>query len=305
MATGIDAAIVMQFDDQLQHAFQQQVPRLRAYVRTRQNVTGNQAQFQVLGASAALNITGQRHARTQWVDPQNTARWAPKNDFNHPVMLDWAEQQEILVDLEQGYAMNGAMAMARAADQLIIDASIGTAGTGANGTGTDTFSLAAVSSDGLTGGLVANASAGLTVAKVRTVRGAFLAREVGLDDMMNRVQDAFVWVVSGVAMKQLMSETEAISHDFVSASPLEEGYIYRFMGFTFIVSALLSTVASMRRTLAWHKQAMGHAIWKERDLTVDRLPEHNNSTGIQYMMSQGSVRIQNAGVLAIDVDETK
>lgn len=305
MASGIDAALVLAFDDQLQYAFQQQMPRLRQYVRVRTNVIGIQASFDVLGASEADDITGRRHAMTQWLDPQNTRRWAPKRDLNHPVLLDWNEPMEILIDLEQGYAMNGAMAMARAADRLILESAIGVANEGATGTTTSAFDTTALSADGLTGGLVVNGATGLTVSKVRAVRGAFMAREVGMDDIMNRTPDAFVWPVSGVAMRQLMAETEAISSDFVNSRPMEDGFIYRFMGFMFVVTSLLSTVASMRRTIAWHKQAMGYALWKERDLTVDRIPTMNNATGIQYLMSHGSVRIQSTGVIAVDIDETK
>lgn len=305
MATGIDAAIVMQFDDQLMYAYQQKVPRLRQYVRTKSNIVGNQVQFEILGTSRAGNITGQRHARTQWLDPQSSARWAVKQDFAHPVMLDWAEQQEILVDLNAGYAMNGAMAMAREGDQIILDAATGIAATGPVGAGTSAFDTTAVSSDGTTGGLIAHGGAGLTEGKMRQVRGAFLAREVGVDDLNMGIRDAFIGVVSGKAMAQLLGEGTVVSRDYVSGQPLEDGFVAYWMGFRLVVSNLLATVSSMKRTLWWHRSAMGHAVWAERQITVDRLPEHNNSTGIQVMMSQGAVRVLDAGVIAVDVDESK
>ena len=306
MATSIDNAIVMQFSDQFDHAFQQRVPRLRRYVRMRTGVVGNQTQFNIMGESSMVEITGQRHSLTPWIDIASQSRWASKRDFNHPVMLDWADKPEVLIDLEQGYAMAGAMAAARTADGIIHSAVTGTAYSGVNGATPVTFDTTAITSagaqQGAVGNLVAAGGTGLTVAKVRTVRAIFDAREVGVDDYNAGVRDAFVWIVNAGAMQQLMSETTATSGDFVSDKPLTEGTIHHFMGFDFyIYNGLANTTGTTFRTLVWHRMAMGFAIWRERDLFVDRLPEHNNSTGVSYMMSMGAVRIQDKGVLAVDV----
>lgn len=305
MPTGIDAAIVQQYSDQFDYAFQQKVPRLRRHVRTRSGVIGNQTGFDVLGQSEMVPITGQRHALTTWIDPQNYRRWAVKQDFNHPVMLDWQDRPEILIDLEQGYAMNGAMAAARTADNIIITSITATANQGANGTATSAFNTATITpatAAGTLGNVLAAGGTGLTVSKVRQARGIFDEREVGLDDRMNGVRDAFVWPVKGAAMQQLLSETEAINKDYVQDSPLTEGTIIYFMGFTFVIyNNLQNTTGTTYRTLVWHKEAVGFAIWRERDLFVDRLPEHNNATGVQYMCSMGAVRVQDKGVLAVDV----
>jgi hypothetical protein len=60
-----------------------------------------------------------------------------------------------------------------------------------------------------------------------------------------------------------------------------------------------------RLNLAWHKNAVGFARWGgSRMITVDRLPEHHNATGVIIQEHMGSVRIQNNGVLAIECDET-
>jgi hypothetical protein len=306
MATPIDNAIVMQFSDQFDHAFQQRVPRLRRYTRLRTGVVGNQTQFNIMGESSMVEITGMRHSLTPWIDIASQSRWASKRDFNHPVMLDWADKPEVLIDLEQGYAMAGAMAAARTADTIILGAVTGTAYSGVNGATANAFNTSAITISGAqagtAGNLVAAGGTGLTVAKVRTVRGIFDAREVGVDDYNAGVRNAFVWVVNAGAMQQLMSETTATSGDFVADKPLTEGSVHHFMGFDFVIhNGLTNTTGTTYRTVVWHRLAMGFALWRERDLFVDRLPEHNNSTGVSYMMSMGAVRIHDKGVLAVDV----
>lgn len=215
----------------------------------------------------------------------------------------WADRPEILIDLESGYAQNGAMAAARKSDELIIAAVTGTAYQGQTGTTASAFNttnITPATAATTAGNLLAAGGTGLTMAKLRQARGILDAREVGIDDIGDR--NAFVWVVNAGAMQQLLAETEAISKDYVNETPLTEGRVIYLMGFAFVISNQLeNTTGTTFRTLVWHRNAMGFAIWRDRELFVDRLPEHNNSTGISYMCSFGAVRIQDKGVLAVDV----
>ena len=220
-------------------------------------------------------------------------------------MLDWQDRLEILIDLQSGYAMNGAMAAARTADAIIATAVAGTAYQGAQGTTASAFNTTGITSSTAAttlGNVLAAGGTGLTYAKTREARAILNAREVGVDDLTARNRDSFVWLVNAGAMSQLMNETQAISKDYIEGSPLTEGAIIYFMGFQFVVyNGLVNTTGTTYRTLLWHKDAIGFAIWKERDLRIDQLPEHNYSTGVTYMASMGAVRIQDKGVLAVDV----
>jgi hypothetical protein len=269
------------------------------------DVVGNQTQFSVLGESSMNNITGHQHADTIWIDPQVTARWAPKGDYTHPVLLDWQDKAEILIDLQSGYAMNGALAAARTADAIIVSAVAGTAYQGAQGGTASAFNTTGITSATAAttlGNVLAAGGTGLTYAKVRETRAILNAREVGIDDLGNRDRNAFVWAVNAGAMSQLMNETQAISKDYIEGSPLTEGAVIYFMGFNFVIyNALTNTTGTTYRTLVWHRDAMGYAIWKERDLRIDQIPTKNYSTGVTYMTSMGATRIQDKGVLAVDV----
>lgn len=251
------------------------------------------------------DITGKQHALTNWLDPQVTARWAQKQDKTHPVMLDWQDRAEILIDLQSGYAQNGAMAAARTADSIIATAVTGTAYQGAQGTTASAFNTTGITSataKTTLGNVLVAGGTGLTYAKVREARAILNAREVGVDDLGMRDRTAFVWLVNAGAMSQLMNEAQAISKDYIEGSPLTEGAIIYFMGFNFVIyNDLTNTTGTTYRTLCWHKDAMGFAIWKDRDLRIDQLPEHNYSTGVTYLASMGATRVQDRGVLAVDV----
>jgi Phage capsid protein len=220
-------------------------------------------------------------------------------------MLDWQDRAEILIDLESGYAENGAMAAARTADGIIAAAVAGTAFQGNQGQTASPFNTTGITSATAAttlGNVLAAGGTGLTYAKAREARAILNAREVGVDDLGMRDRNAFVWLVNAGAMSQLMNETQAISKDFIEGSPLTEGAIIYFMGFNFVIyNALVNTTGTTYRTLLWHRDAVGYAIWKERDLRIDQLPEHNYSTAVTYMTSMGAVRIQDKGVIAVDV----
>ena len=217
----------------------------------------------------------------------------------------WQDRPEILIDLQSGYALNGAMAAARTADNIIATAVTGTAYQGALGQTASAFNTTGITSSTAAttlGNVLAAGGTGLTYAKTREARAIFNAREVGLDDLTVGMRDTFVWIVNAGAMSQLMNETQAISKDYIEGSPLTEGSIIYFMGFMFVIyNNLVNTTGTTYRTLLWHKEAMGFAIWKDRDLRIDQLPEHNYSTGVTYLCSMGAVRIQDKGVLAVDV----
>jgi hypothetical protein len=223
----------------------------------------------------------------------------------HPVMLDWQDKPEILIDLQSGYAMNGAMAAARAADAIIATAVSGTAYQGAQGTTQSAFNTTGITSATAAttaGNLLVAGGTGLTYAKVREARAILNAREVGVDDLGLQDRTAFVWLVNAGAMSQLMNETQAISKDYVEGSPLTEGTVVYFMGFNFVIyNQLTNTTGTTYRSLLWHKDAVGYAIWAEKDLRIDQLPEHNYSTGVTLLCSMGAVRVQDKGVLAVDI----
>jgi len=308
MAQTIDPALVLQYHDQVMHLFQQRFQRLRQHVQVHTGVTGTMDSFDLLGSGNMQDITGERDADTEWQDAESTRRWSVKNDFNYPILIGRNDKLEMLIDLERGYAQNGAMAAARKADELIIDAMTATAATGQTGTGTSTYSTSVPTAGGGGGNEIASGSVGLTVDKVRQARETLSAREAGVDDLEAGDTNAFVMVVSARQMRDLMEETEATSSDFISdhgaRMPLVHGMIPFYMGFRLRISSQLNTNGSSeRQVLCWHRDAAGASIWAEPELSIDRIPTKNNATGIQYQLNMGAVRVQDEGMLSIACTE--
>lgn len=303
MPTGLSSAQVKQYSDMVIHLFQQQYPRLRQFCQLRTGVRGTMASFDLIGESSVVETTGMLGYDTPWINPQNSRRWVAKRDYIHPILINKEERLEILLDINAAYARNGAMAIARKADELIIDAVTGTALSGGEGTSTSTFDTTAPTTPGGGGGNeIAAGGVGMTEAKMQLAKEVFNDRNVGLDE---RQRGAFVMVMTAQQMRELMEDTRTTSRDFYEplpgeSLPLVEGRLPYFMGFHLVISDQLNVNSSgERQVLAWHRDAMGCAIWADMELTIDRLPTKGNATGIIQDYHAGAVRVQNKGVLSI------
>ena len=116
--------------------------------------------------------------------------------------------------------------------------------------------------------------------------------------------EAFCGLITGTAMGQLLKETEVISRDYVDfagRSPVQQGFVYYYAGFRLKVSKQLGTDTSTgyRKYLLWHHDAMCVGVWKRRQISVDKLPEHRGSTGITVKINLGATRIHDRGVLVM------
>lgn len=306
---GPDSALILQFESDFDHLFQQQMARLEQYVRVKGGATGTMAAFGLLGESEVSDITGTRHGTTSWHDSPSYRRWAVKADYQDAQMLDEEDSLEMLIDLEMGYAQNSVMAHNRKIDKVIIDAVTATAVSGATGTSTSSYSTTEAATDGSGGNQIAAASTGLTPDKMRKARAVFMAREVGTDEMEAGLAP-FVWVTNAAGMQQLMTFTEATSTDYIGVTivqgrevtnrmPLVEGRIPYYMGFRLKVSNQLNLSSTDYINLAWHQKAMGFARWAGRRIWVGELPEHNLARGVITKEHYGAVRVHDRGVLSV------
>lgn len=306
---GPNDALVLQFENDYDHLFQQMTNRLRGTVRVKEGNTGTMTAFALLGEVAVEDITGNRHGTTTWVDSPSYRRWAVKADKRVAQMLDQEDRLEVLVDLEMGYAQNSVFAMNREIDKCIIDAVTATAVTGATGTGTSAFDTTEAAVDGTGGYQIAAASSGLSIDKMRKAAAVFNAREVGVDEM-NVGTLSRTWVTDASGMSHLMQQTEATSTDYIgvqivsgveqtSRMPLVAGRIPFYMGFRIMMVNQLNLSGSDHINVAFHNKAMGLAFWGGRMIRVDDLPEHEYARGVYVKEHFGAVRIHDRGVLSI------
>src|SRR5262245_46173956 len=110
---GPNDALVLQFETEYEHLFQQMLARLGDSVRTKDGQVRTMSAFGLLGESDVQDITGTRHGETNFHDSPSYRRWAVKSDFQDAQMLDEEDALEMLIDLEMGYGQNSVMAMNR------------------------------------------------------------------------------------------------------------------------------------------------------------------------------------------------
>jgi hypothetical protein len=76
-----------------------------------------------------------------------------------------------------------------------------------------------------------------------------------------------------------------------------------YLGYTWVMTTQLTKVSTTRTCLAWHKNSMGLVIPMELEVHIDNLPGHNNAWQANALAAAGAVRIQEEGVVSVDIIE--
>ena len=187
MSTQVTNAFVQQYAANVMMLAQQKGSKLRDAVRV-ENVTGKQAFFDQIGATAARRRTS-RHSDTPRMDTPHARRRVAVEDFDWADLIDAEDKVRTLIDPTSTYAMSAAKAMGRAMDEVMVDAALGTAYTGE--TGSTPISLGG-------GQVIAHGSAGLTIAKLITAKQTLDQADVDLLKAQydqSRANQALIFVV--------------------------------------------------------------------------------------------------------------
>ena len=287
MSTQITTAMVEQYSSNVQILMQQKESRLRPYVRVESGVVGKNAFFDQLSATAAVKRTS-RHADTPLVNTQHSRRRVSLYDYDWADLVDNMDVKKILTDPTSSYAVNARNAMNRSQDDEIIAAALATCYGGVDGSTSYAFDTSNKQ--------IAAASAGLTVAKLRSAKQMLDGDEVDEEDR--------VCVIGSKQLQDLLGTTEVTSVDYNSVKALVDGNVDTFMGFKFIRSERLSLSSSTRKCIAYQKNSLLLAVGL--DVIVDVGPRRDKNMAIQvYLgMSIGATRMDEKGVVEIDCIES-
>ena len=287
MSTQITTAMVEQYSSNVQILMQQKESRLRPYVRVESGVVGKNAFFDQLSATAAVKRTS-RHADTPLVNTPHSRRRVSLYDYDWADLVDNMDVKKILTDPTSSYAVNARNAMNRSQDDEIIAAALATCYGGVDGSTSYAFDTSNKQ--------IAAASAGLTVAKLRSAKQMLDGDEVDEEDR--------VCVIGSKQLQDLLGTTEVTSADYNSVKALVDGNVDTFMGFKFIRSERLSLSSSTRKCIAYQKNSLLLAVGL--DVIVDVGPRRDKNMAIQvYLgMSIGATRMDEKGVVEIDCIES-
>ena len=287
MSTEITKAHSQQYASNVELLSQQEQSRLRMAVRSN-SYTGKAAEV-VQQIGAITLVPHVRHADTPIINTPHDVRWLKPVDREGAQLVDAQDFLRMLADPRSGYVQTGAAAANRAIDQELIDNFFGTALTGEDmGTSVvwDTYTAANTTH------LVDSGGAGnLTVSKLRAAKKALMAENVDVTR-----EELFV-VINASMHDSLLGETLAASTDYNSNGGgrpiLEEGYIQRFMGFTFIHTELLPSRASSKHSaMCFAKSGLALGIWNDVTSKVDMLPTKSYATQVYTAVTCGATRVE-------------
>lgn len=288
MSFEVTEAMVQQYNSNIALVSQQKQSRLRRAVRV-ESIHAEYEYFDQIGTTEA-QPRGARHSDTPLMNTPHMRRRVSTLPYNWADMVDNPDKLRMLADPTSPYVQNAVMAFNRAMDAVIVEAGFGTAYTGKEG-GT------AVGFD-TTNQVIANGSAGLTVAKLIEARRIFWANEV----------DEGIPLYIAVTSKQLanlLGTTEVTSADYNSVKALVRGEVNTFMGFEFIrYEKLPYDISNGRACMAWAKDGILLALAEDITTRVSERADKNYSTQVYVEMDLGAVRMEEKKVVKIWCSES-
>jgi hypothetical protein len=193
----------------------------------------------------------------------------------------------MLADPTSTYAQAAAAALGRAMDDVIIDASIGTAKTGSTGSTSTTLPA---------GQKIAHGSAGLTIAKLISAKKILDANDV--DPSIKR------WIaVSPEQIEDLLNNTTVTSSDFNTVKALATGEVNTFVGFEFINSNRLNDDGTSRQVIAWAEDGITLALGSDIKTKITERPDKSYSMQVYAQLTVGAVRMEEEKVVEIACNE--
>ncbi len=286
MSSQITTAYVKQFTEGITLLAQQKESRLRNAVRV-EHINGDRGFFDQVGVSS-MTLRASRHADTILTDTPHTRRMVTADTFDKADMIDKRDESRILNNPMNAYTRSYAAAANRQTDQIIIDAFLASASTGVDG-GTSVAHPGGAYQ-------IAHGSAGLTLSKIVQAKKVLVAAE-------NDPSQPWYFVYGAEELEDLLTDSTITSADYNTVRMLATGEVNSFMGFTWIHSELLALSGTTRSCIAFVRDSVLLGINDEIMGSVDRIPTMNNGLQLQYTMDMGATRMDETGVVEVQVTE--
>ena len=264
MASSINNAFITQFEAEVHMAYQRMGSKLKNLVRTVNGVNGSTVKFQKVAKGSAN--TKARHAELVAMDLAHSNVSATLTDYYAADYVDKLDELKVNIDERQVVAQSAAYALGRKTDQVLIDVLDASTSIAVN-----------VNSD---------SSEAMTLVKAKNMMEVFNGNDVPDDGQR-------YWVVGPRQWSDLLSIDQFSRVEYVGPNelPFPGGITAkRWMGFLFFVHSGLSLSGDDRKTLAFHKSAIGCGIGSDVRTEVNYIPEKVSHL-ITSMISLGAVEI--------------
>jgi hypothetical protein len=312
MSQAVPVNFVNAFSSNVFHLSQQKGSRFAMNCRNEMQ-KGEKDFYDFIGPVAARRRAG-RHSDTVYSDTPHGRRACFIDDFDWADLVDKPDKLRMIYDPENEYAVAARNAMGRAMDDVIIEAALGTAYTGKDGTIPVVLpnTQKVVAFDGTT-----TTGVGLNVKTLRAVKKKFNQAEVDAGELL--------FAYTAEEQDSLLGQTEVTSADYANVKALVQGAVDSFMGFRFIHSERLPrpaanvtytvtngvygagtgtvTAAKGRRCFAWEKSGILFAKAQDIVAKIDELPTKNYSTQVFACMTIGATRMEEVKVVEVVTSE--
>lgn len=288
MSIEVNNAFVQTYATNVGMLLQQQGSKLRSAVQVHA-LSGKAAS--VLEQIGAVNpVKNQaRHSDTPIISTPQSKRWVFPNDYDWADLIDDQDKLRMLIDPTSPYALAGAWAMGRAQDDEIIAAFHGTARVGENGTTTEAWNT----NYNVAQTFGAAGNTGLNVAKLRRAKTLLIQAQVDIDN------DPLFCAINGSEHEYMLNEAQAVSLDYNTRPVLVDGKISSFMGFNFIVTERILTVATVVEVPAWAKSGMALGVWNDLTTKITERADKRHSTQVYVSGTYGATRLELGRVIKI------
>ena len=264
MASSINNAFITQFEAEVHMAYQRMGSKLKNLVRTVNGVNGSTVKFQKVAKGSAN--TKARHAELVAMDLAHSNVSATLTDYYAADYVDKLDELKVNIDERQVVAQSAAYALGRKTDQVLIDV-------------LDSSSSIAVNVN-------SDSSEAMSLIKAKNMMEVFNGNDVPDDGQR-------YWVVGPRQWSDLLSIDQFSRVEYVGPNelPFPGGITAKgWMGFLFFVHSGLSLSGDDRKTLAFHKSAIGCGIGSDVRTEVNYIPEKVSHL-ITSMISLGAVEI--------------
>ena len=289
MAETVDIAFNHGYSAEITRLYAAMEDKVRDAVRIKSGSPGKTFHFDRLADDADFQTITSRHQPTHVMNPTHSKRRVSFTDKGGAYVLDRHDSYKMLIQPKNDYAQNHASAWKRFINSLVFTAATASAVTVLADDTTGTAALGA-------GQQIAAGGVGLTFEKV--LQASRILNE------NNVPQGERYFFMSPQGLEDLLQETEVTSSDFTQLMALKSGTMTGpYLGFTWVMTTQLTKVSTTRTCLAWHKNSMGLVIPMELEVHIDQRADLNNAWQANALLAAGSVRVQEEGVVQVDITE--
>ncbi|WP_448207285.1 phage capsid protein [Azospirillum sp. sgz302134] len=299
MSAQITTAFVQQYRAGFETLVGQKTSRLRKAVRE-ESETGKRISFDQVGHIQMTEKTG-RNVDIPIIETPHFRRWLANKDYIAGQYVDDFDKLKVLTDPTNAYSQAFSSAGARKLDHLIVQAGLGTAYSGEEGTVPVPFpDTQKIEADGT----------GFTLTKLMKAVEMLKTMEAIGDDASDEIHLA----LTAKLETGFINTNEVKSSDFTTVRVLEQGGVEKFYRVIFhrfedfrdkktnAVTTMLPKAGTVRSCMLWVKSGILLNVTKDVKANVDWIAQ-KQSYLVSAGLSAGAVRMEEEKVVQIDCEE--